>query len=215
MVLLTFERLGAIPGGADSLRGIDLAAFDAVVFSSPSTAAFAAQARGSRSWGGARCAAIGPGTANALVAHGIVADPAGVLRPSGPDHDAMHLVECLREKGLRRLLVLRGEQTRTDWQAAAGGAHGLVQECVLFRDHDVQPAATAAARLRAWAAQSASATFQVTSARIATRLEHWLQAAGLADWAHRQPAIVPHRRIADTLRAARWRAVDVCTATAL
>jgi uroporphyrinogen III methyltransferase/synthase len=183
---LGLERLGArvvqapvidvrpLPGPA-----LDPTPYDLVCLSSPNAVAalferLAAGGRDARSLAGARIAAIGPGTARALAAHGIHAD----IVPER--YVAESLVQALAELPVERALVTRAREAR-DVLPDALRARGATVDVLGLYETIAQPLGEAAL---AAATQADYITFTSSST-----VRFFLQAAAGG------AALSPHTRI--------------------
>jgi uroporphyrinogen III methyltransferase/synthase len=125
----------------------DLGGFDLVCVTSPNGAhelwaRLDAAGRDARALAGARLAAIGPGTARALLEHGLRADvvPARAV--------AEGLVEALADVEVRRALIVRGREGR-DVLADALRARGADVELLVLYETVAEPIAEAETALAA------------------------------------------------------------------
>lgn len=184
----------------------DLSRYDWIVLVSPAAVAAAAHLRGVHWPAAGGVAVIGPGSAQAIVEHGLPADPARVLRPPGPRYDAEALLAMAPLRAPRGLsvLVLRGEGGSEDWIARlrAGGAD--VRTCELYRRQPVEPPAEALEALAALLRGTPAPVFVLTQVEAVGRLDALLARRSLSAAARRAPALAIHPRIEAALRQAGW-----------
>jgi uroporphyrinogen-III synthase len=108
-----------------------------------------------------------------------------------------------------RVLVLRGEQGRTDWIDNLRRRGATVDARSIYRSERVEPAADQLAVVSAWAREDLPACWVFSATDSVTASGAWLGALGLEAWALRQRALCIHPRIGEALRAAGWSAVEL------
>jgi len=207
-LVLTNRRLVPLCGasGQAPLAGLD--AFDWVIFVSPG-AIEAALAGREGPWPAAvGVAVMGPGSAQALIEHGLDPGCVRVVQPSQAPFDAAGLMReapFTHPAGLR-VLVARGEKGRDDWIGAlrAGGAQLDVR--AIYRAQAQAPTPGTLAALDAWAREPAPVVFVFSSADGIAATGELLAARGLHEWACGQPALAVHPRQVEALRVRGWRA---------
>lgn len=184
----------------------DLSRYDWIVLVSPAAVAAAARLHGVHWPDAGGVAVVGPGSAQAIVEHGLPVDPARVLCPPGPRYDAEALLATapLRAPRGLRVLVLRGEGGSEDWIARlrAGGAD--VRTCGLYRREPVEPPAEALEALVALLRHAPAPVFVLTQVEAVGRLDALLTRCGLSAPARRAPVLAIHPRIEAALRCAGW-----------
>lgn len=187
-----------------------LAGYDWVVFVSPGAIDVAVAALGADWPAGTGVAVIGPGSAEALADAGVSPAPGRLVMPASPPYDADALLRTPpfdQPAGLR-VLVLRGEQGRTDWidVLRTRGAH--VDAVSIYRSEAAEPAADEVARLREWGRRGLEACWVFSTTDSVAACEALVRALGLQPWALRQRALCIHPRIGAAARAAGWSAVE-------
>lgn len=171
-----------------------LAEADCVIFISPSAAQFgmAAVHAGGRLPPAAEVLAVGPGTARALQAEGVI----DVITPAGQDSEALLALPQLREVAGRRIVIVRGVGGRALLadSLAERGAQVHFMECY----RRVLPQADASPLLQRWRAGGIDAV-TVTSAEALDNLAVLLGEAGRPLLLH-TPLFAPHEKIAHAAR---------------
>ncbi|MGB7301417.1 MAG: uroporphyrinogen-III synthase [Burkholderiaceae bacterium] len=212
VVELAFHRLEPIADELTRLSQIDITVYDRIVFASPSSVAFSVPALAGKigdDLASPRVAAIGQGTATVLLETGLIADDASIIRPRRPPFDSAALVQLpLMQPGvIESLLVIRGQQGRTDWIESYQQA-GVRVTCVpIYRSQLIAPSSQVTDTLSNLICNGAAAVIVVGSVSEFTALLHWLTAANdkrLLGWMQNQLTVVPHARIGTALTKAGW-----------
>ena len=180
--------------------------WDLVVFVSPSAVlAFQGKSQ-SPDWShwpdAVAVATVGPGTLDALSTGGLTPSVRR-LAPKQSPWDARALLNSILQEGVRprRVLVIGGSTSGTDW-AAEFQAMGLPCEyLVSYRNHPCEPDRAAVDRLYALCAERAPWVGVVTQAPTANALNRiasdW--PIQVRYWMHAQPVLTIHPRIEQSL----------------
>jgi uroporphyrinogen III methyltransferase/synthase len=203
-------RCPEAPAASALLEAIG-AGFDWVVFVSPGAidAAFEGLGDGGAAAGwpdGVGVAVVGPGSAQALAAHGIALPGVRLAMPRAAPYDAAALLEVPpfdRPAGLR-VLVVHGEGGRTDWMDTLRARGARVDAVQLYRSERASPDPGSVATLHGWASAAAPAVFVFTSAGAVDDCDALLAAEGLEGWARVQRALAVHPRILEALKQRGW-----------
>lgn len=206
---LPARRLVPRAGAREAVAGIG--GYDWVVFVSPGAIELAAAVLETDWPGGTGVAVIGPGSAEALAEAGISPAPGRLVMPAAPPYDADALLRCppFDAPPGKRLLVLRGEQGRTDWIDTLRQRGATVDAASIYRSERVEPAADELAVVSGWARDDLRACWSFSATGSVAASGTWLDALGLKAWALRQRALCIHPRIGEALRAVGWSAVEL------
>ncbi len=154
-------------------------------------------------------AAIGPGTAAALAAHGVDPQARRLVTPQHAPYDAHTLIdgESFTAIAPDSVLVVKGEGGREDWITRLRDRGTRVDEAIVYTTRPNVPDAGTLGRLRSVAGDAGRAVFVVTQSATVARLGGLLDELGVASWAHAQPVLAIHPRIGAALTEAGWRRV--------
>lgn len=186
--------------------------YDWVIFVSPGAIALAlggADGLALRWPGSVGIAVVGPGSRQALAQAGLEPPRVWIAAPERAPHDAGALLATApftAPAGLA-VLVVHGEQGRSDWLEELRARGARVDRLVLYRSEPAAPEPAGMERLRSWAAGGAAATFVFTSADAVRDCTRRLAVESLAGWARGQRALAVHPRIAAALSEFGWQAV--------
>ena len=203
-------RLAQVPA-PDAILASLPGRYDWVVFVSPGAIEMAlGDALPAKSWPRAvGVAVVGPGSARALAERGVAPPVARLVSPAGPPYDASALLATPpfdAPAGLR-VLVVNGEGARVDWLQALRGRGATVDQLRVYRSEPLPVAPQVLQRLREWAGADGRVVFVFTAVDAVRAADALLAGAGLRDWAHAQPVLAVHPRIAAALSELRWTAV--------
>ena len=202
---LPARRLVPLDGAAGWARGL-AATRDWVVFVSPGAVEMALATLDGPWPGEVGIAVVGPGSALALARDPRIHPGVRIARPAGPPYDADSLLRTPpfdAPDGLR-ILVVRGEAGRDDWLDDLRRHGAQVEACALYRAVPAPVDPQARATLANWALERASAVFAFTAVDAAAHVEALLEGPGARAWAHSQPALAQHPRIARALVDLGW-----------
>nr|WP_281381475.1 uroporphyrinogen-III synthase [Quisquiliibacterium transsilvanicum] len=192
----------------DALNG----RYDWVIFVSPGAIALGlGGAHGpARRWpDSVGIAVVGPGSRQALAEAGLASPRIRIVAPERAPYDADALLASAPfsvPSGLA-VLVVHGEQGRSDWLDELRARGARVDRLVLYRSEPVPPATATVELLRGWATGGAPATFVFTSVDGVRDCARLLATQSLARWACGQRALAVHPRIAAALSELGWQAV--------
>lgn len=192
----------------DALAG----GYDWVIFVSPGSVALAlGGADGpARRWPvSAGIAVVGPGSLQALAEAGLAPPKVRIAAPDSAPYDADALLAATpfsAPAGLA-VLVVHGEQGRSDWLEELRVRGARVDSLVLYRSEPAPPEPSAVERLRNWAGAAAAVTFVFTSVGAARDCAKLLATESLSGWARGQLALAVHPRIEAALSELGWQAV--------
>ena len=180
--------------------------WDLVVFVSPSAVvAFQGEAPSSdlSQWSDAiAVATVGPGTLDALTTGGLTPSVRR-LAPKQSPWDARSLLDSILEEGVRprRVLVIGGSTSGTDWAAEFLAMGILCEYLTAYRNHFCEPDSAAVERLYALCQEQAAWVGVVTQAPTAAALNRLASdwPIKVRRWMHAQPFLTIHPRIEQSL----------------
>ena len=210
---LPFRRLERVAGAPAPASLVDevVPRYDWVIFVSPGAIAMGLGEAGgaARRWpDSVGVAVVGPGSAQALAELGLAPPRVRIAAPAHPPYDAdalLAMAPFCAPAGLA-VLVVHGEQGRSDWLDRLRARGARVDRLVLYRSEPLLPLPASVDALFGWACDAEPVVFVFTSVDAVRECARLLASRGWLEWARRQPALVVHPRIGAALSETGWRA---------
>ncbi len=184
--------------------------FDRIVFVSP--AAIQTFVPRVHPWPGRLApSVIGPGSLEALSAHGLAGHP-GLAMPAGPRYDAAALLEleCFLKASGQRILVVRGESGRDEIEETLSRRGAIVEVALAYRSVAVVPPAASRQVLEQWLAERSECEpiLWVTAADAIERLAEWALSDPALGGVKSLRTLTIHPRLASLLVRSGWQQVE-------